>query len=393
MNTLLRPRNLILTGLLLTIAVGAFLMRPTAGRAGANDANSDSTMASTAPTINAALTVSIVKPYRINWPETVTTDGAISPWQEAVVSAEISGARLVAVAADVGDRVEKGQLLARFESSSAEAMLAQQQALLAEAEARLAEAEANETRTLGLQKNASISDQDVIKSKTTTRSARAQVDLAQARLRSQQLALDHTRIYAPDSGVVSARQAMLGAVAVPGLELFRLIRQNRLEWRAELIATAITRVHEGNKAEIVIPDGGTLTGTVRQVAPQLDSQSRTGIVYVTLPTVADGDIRVLAGMFASGTIVVGEREGMALPASSVVQRDGFEYVFAVDIENSTVLQKKITSGRRFANGVEILSGISPEDNVVETGGAFLNDHDRVRIVNSRSGTYTLGASR
>jgi HlyD family secretion protein len=340
--------------------------------------------------VNAALTVSTVAPFAISWPNVVFADGAITPWQEASVSAEISGARLIEVLVDVGDQVEAGQLLARFDDGPARAMLAQHQASVADAEARLLEAAANEERSLTLLEKNSISEQDLVRARTSSLAAKAQVDLAQARLASQQLVLDNTRVIAPDAGVVSSRKAMLGAVAVPGLELFRLIRQNRLEWRAELIASDLGSVARGNHAEVQMPDGSILSGSVRQVAPQLDGGTRTGLVYVALNSEdAAGSAR--AGMFASGRIVVGERDGIALPSTAVVYRDGYEFVFLVDDESGRVAQVKVRSGRRFADSIEIVEGLSLQDQVVESGGAFLNDGDRVRIVRPPAGSR-LGAA-
>ena len=123
--------------------------------------------------VSAALTVTVIQPVPILWPDLVSADGPIAPWQEAVVHAEISGARLLSVSADVGDIVSRGQLLARFDSAPAEAMLVQQQAALADAEARLLEADANQTRARQLRENHTISEQDAIKAKTAALAARA----------------------------------------------------------------------------------------------------------------------------------------------------------------------------------------------------------------------------
>jgi multidrug efflux pump subunit AcrA (membrane-fusion protein) len=149
-----------------------------------------------------------------------------------------------------------------------------------------------------------------------------------------------------------------------------------------LIASDLTNVNIGNTAEVKMPDGSVLSGRVRQVAPQLDGSSRTGLVYVALDaTDAMGSAR--AGMFASGSIVVGERSGIALPATAIVYRDGYEFVFLVDIETGRVAQIKVRSGRRYTDSIEILEGISAQDQIVKSGGAFLSDGDHVRIVSPK----------
>jgi len=329
----------------------------------------------------AALTVSLVQPVAMVWPETVTANGAIGAWQEAVVGAEIGGVRLVEVLADVGDQVSQGQVLARFDTAPLEAAYAQQKAALAEAEARFVEAMANADRARSLRQTQAISEQDLIKATTASQAAQAQVEVAKARLLTQKITLDNARVLAPDDGVISSRNAMLGAVSVPGMELFRLVRQNRLEWRAELTAAELANIKNGDRATVVLANGEMIEGRVRQVAPVLDTDSRTGIVYVALDT---ENPAARAGMFAAGRIYLGERPGISLPASALVLRDGREYVFRVDPEVGRVVQVQVATGRREADRVEIVSGISATDKVVESGGAFLNDGDRVHVVPSLS---------
>lgn len=326
----------------------------------------------------AALTVAAVRPAPVLWPDTLTASGAINPWQEAVVSSKVSGASLVEVLVDVGDQVEAGQLLARFDPAPLESACAEQQAALNEAIARLSEAEANASRARQLRGTQAISEFDLIKADTAAQAARAQVELARARLHGQQLALEHTRVTAPDAGVISVRSAMLGAVAGPGVELFRLVRQNRLEWHAEITAADLAAVRVGQQAHLYLGDGSEVTGSVRQIAPVVDSTSRTSIAYVALDP---GTASVRAGMFASGKLLLGERVGLALPASAVVERDGYEYVFRLaDGEPRRAMQVRVTSGRRLDGNVEILDGVAPQDDVVRSGGEFLRDGDIVRVV-------------
>ncbi len=331
------------------------------------------------PLSGAALTVSVVSPIAVLWPEVITASGAIAPWQEASVAAQVGGVRLIEVLADVGDEVVKGQLLARLDPAPVEANYAQQRAALADAQARLTEALANAARAKHLRDTSAISEQDLIRAITTAQAAQAQVDLAEARLSSQQLNLDDTRVIAPDDGVVSSRSAMLGAVAAPGMELFRLVRQNRLEWRAELASADIANVEVSDRAEIRLPDGSIIDGVVRQIAPVLDAGSRMGIVYVALSKDANsGDAR--PGMFLSDRILRRERAGLALPATALVVRDGYEFVFVVDAESRRAMQIKVKTGRRHEGSIEIVSGVNAGDQVVASGGAFLNDGDLVRIV-------------
>jgi RND family efflux transporter MFP subunit len=337
-----------------------------------------------------ALTVTAVQPVQVLWPEKLAVNGAITPWQEAVVSAEVSGVSLLAVLVDVGDQVEKGQVLARFDAAPLEAAYAEQKAALDDAQARVMEAEANVVRARQLRETQAISEFDLIKATAAAQAAQAQAELARARLRSQQLALGHAEVTAPDDGVISERSAMLGAVAAPGVEMFRLVRQNRLEWQAQIMAGNLAVLSPGQSAELRLPGGEVVSGTIRQVAPVVDAGTRTGIAYVSLDPAA---ANVRAGMYASGSLLLGERVGMALPASAIIQRDGFEYVFRLDGgEDPRVLQTKVRSGRRLEGDVEILEGISRNDQVVKSGGEFLSDGDRVRVLPAPPPVRELGSA-
>lgn len=327
----------------------------------------------------AALTVSLVSPTPINWNDSVVASGAISAWQEAVVSAEVSGLRISEVAVDVGDEVKKGDVLVRFDAAMMQSAVAQQRAGVDEARARLEEAATLANRARQLRQSSAISEQDLIQSVSRAEAAEAALKSAQARLQSSELNLRFTTVIAPDDGVISSRNAMLGAVTGPGAELFRLVRQNRLEWRAELTGAQILRIQPGQAAELNLPDGSTARGTVRQVAPVLDSKSRTGIVYVELDRDASPAAR--AGMFASGTLISGERAGIALPASAVVLRDGYEIVFRIGADNR-VEALKVETGRRQEAMVEITGGLDATQRVVGSGAAFLNSGDPVRVVDA-----------
>ena len=334
-----------------------------------------------AATDRAALTVELATPKIAAWARTFKATGSISAWQDALVGAEVSGLRISQVLVDVGDQVRRGQLLARFDDSTMQAAVAQQRAAVAEAQANAAEADANAQRAAFLRKSGALSEQNIIQYETRARAVRAQVESAQARLRSAELALQYTRVTAPDDGVISSRNAMLGAVASPGAELFRLVRQNRIEWRAEVPASQLALISAGQAAQIQLQDGSSVQGVVRQVAPVLNETSRVGIAYVELDRARLGHAR--PGMYASGVITLGEQPALTVPSSAIVQRDGHEYVFTVG-PDARVLQNKVVVGRRIGADVEVQSGMSAGMQVVKSGAPFLNEGDVVRIVGARA---------
>lgn len=325
-----------------------------------------------------ALSVSLVSPQPQQWAVELSANGAIAPWQEAVVGAEAAGLRLATVLVNVGDRVRKGQLLASLAAEAVQADLQSAQAALQEAEALAQEAQANADRARALQASKAMSAQEAQRSLTAEQTARARVKSAQAHVATQQVRLRQTRIVAPDDGVISARVATVGAVVQPGQELFRLIRQQRLEWRAELPSADLARVQPGMKAVAVPPGGQPIEGRVRMVAPTVDAATRNGLVYVDLPASAL-QAGARAGMFAPGRVMVGQLSGLTLPQTAVLLRDGFSYVFRLE-PGGTVAQTKVQVGRRQGDRVEIVSGLDARAQVVASGVAFLADGDAVRVV-------------
>jgi HlyD family secretion protein len=324
-----------------------------------------------------ALTVTLTEAASQTWPIRISANGSLAPWQEAIVGSEAHGLRLAEVRAQVGDTVKRGQVLAVFSDDTVQADLAQARAAVAEAEALLAEATANAQRARDLAPSGVMSTQQTLQYLTAERTAQARLQSAKAAEQQHRLRLKHTQVVAPDAGVVSARSATVGAVTPAGQELFRLIRQGRLEWRAELGAADLAQIKPGMNAVVTPTGSAPLRGTVRQVAPALDNQTRNGLVYVDLNAGLESGAR--AGVFARGEFDLSQRSALTLPQSAVQQRDGFHYVMRVD-DKQRVLQTKVSVGRRSGDRVEVVSGLTPQTKVVASGGAFLADGDTVRVV-------------
>ncbi|WP_417068554.1 efflux RND transporter periplasmic adaptor subunit [Niveibacterium terrae] len=350
------------------VAVLAFSLAPRSPQAAPAPAASRAVMA-----------VQTVLPQRADWPRELTANGALAAWQEGVVSAETGGLRVTALHADVGDVVKRGQLLAELARDSVEADLRKYQAALASSQASLAQASANAARARQVKGSGALSDQQVNEYLIAERTALASVAQASAQLDAQKIVLAHTRILAVDDGAISSRSATLGKVASSGEEMFRLVRQNRIEWRAELDARQLAEVRSGQSASLTLPDGGTVSGRVRVAAPTLASDTSRAYVYVSLPVASPAR----AGMYASGRIEVGSRPALSVPQSAVVLRDGRSYVFEVGAD-SRVLRRSVTIGRRQGDRVEIVSGISDAARVVASGAAFLADGDKVSLAKEKA---------
>ncbi len=325
-----------------------------------------------APQAAPALTVQIATATLADWPETVEVSGPIVAWQEAIIGSEISGQRLIELRVNVGDRVKKGEVLARYNSDTL-------QAEQAELQAAWQQAEADGARATALEGKGALSRQQI-------GSYVNQAAIAKARLEAKKLQVRYATIVAPEDGIISARSATLGAIGAVGGELFRLILNGRLEWRGELSAEQLSQVKTGQAVVLVLPDRSTAQATIRQLSPSLDAQSRMAIAYADILPGSSAH----AGMYASGTISMQTRPALVVPAVSVIIRDGRTYVFTVggtptgDTRNGEavykVAQQPVTTGRHNGSDVEITDGLDSGARVVMQGAGFLNEGDTVRVV-------------
>jgi HlyD family secretion protein len=373
----MNSRKIALAAVAVAILAGAGIFVFSSGKEDAKPAGKG---ADGAP--KAALSVTAVTLQPAEWAQTLAANGNIAAWQEAVIGSEISGQRLTEVLVNVGDRVKKGQVLARVDDDTISAELAQSRAALAEAQAMAAEATANADRARQMGPQGAFTKQQITQYFTAEKTAASRGLAARPQVQADEQRLAHTRVVAPDDGVISARAATVGSLTQPGQELFRLIRGGRLEWRAEVIASELARILPGLAVHIVPPGaaaGTRIDGRVRMVAPTVDPQTRNAIVYVDLP--ADSPAR--AGMYARGEFQLGAGSALTLPQSAVLLRDGFSYVHRIEPEGK-VTQIKVSVGRRAGDRVEITGGLEAGARVVASGGAFLADGDSVRVVESQA---------
>jgi RND family efflux transporter MFP subunit len=352
-------------------ALGVVLVVAISGRASADDKK--------AAPAKPALTVTTVRASPASLPIRLAANGNVAAWQEAVIGNESGGLRLLDVKVNVGDVVKKGEVLAVFSADTVNADVEQARAALMEAQANASAAVANAARARALKSSGAMSEQEITQYVTADRTASARVAAAKATLAQQQLRLQHTQVVAPDNGVISARTATVGAVVGVGTELFRMIRQGRLEWRAEVTATELARIRPGTKVVVKAANGSELTGRVRMVAPTVDAQTRTALVYVDLPPTLSSNAPFKAGMFASGQFDLGASKAMTVPQQAVVVRDGFSYVFRLN-PDQRVSQLKVTTARRLGDRIEVVGGLASDAQVAVSGAGFLNDGDLVRNV-------------
>jgi len=325
------------------------------------------------------LSVETALPEIQSLPIRVPASGSVAAWQDASVGAESNGLRLTDIKVSVGDRVRRGQVLARFNTDILKADLAQAKAAVALAEAEALDAEQTYERAKGLDESGAMSAQQVNQYATAAMTAKARLQGARAVAASSALRLRDSIVLAPTDGIITARLATLGAVVPSGQELFRLIVDGRLEWRAAVSAEDLTRLSPGQGVAITRRDGEVIQGELRMVAPEIDAQTRSGLVYVDLPS--DSGLR--PGAFLTGTIEVGDNSALTIPASAVILRDGFHVVMVVNSQ-SRVRETHIEVGQRVGDRIEVSSGLTESERVVDSGVSFLGDGDSVRVVDSEA---------
>ena len=321
-----------------------------------------------------AMTVTVTRPASESLAVGLQANGNVSAWQEASIGAELNGLRLAAVNVNVGDVVRKGQVLATLAGETTQAESLQSRAAQMQAEASFENAKADADRARAIQDTGALSQSQIAQYLTAEKVARAQWEAAKAAYGATQVRLANTRVLAPDDGVISARAASVGAVVGAGQELFRLVRGSRMEWRAEVTPSEVGRIRVGQKVRVTAATGTELAGTVRAIAPSADAQTRNVLVFVDLPRHND----LKAGTFAKGQFELGQSSALTVPAPSVVVRDGHNYVFVIGAD-SKAGQRKVQTGRRVGERVEVLAGLKPDESVAVQGAGFLNEGDLVKV--------------
>ena len=349
----------------------------------------DDAHAAPAPVTAPALTVGVVEPTLRSIERSVSASGSVAARDELLVGSDAGGVRIVEVLVDVGDTVQKGQLLARGDDAQLLAQLAQQDAQIQQARAERVQTAANLERAERVEDSGLYSVEAVQTRRTAALQAAAKLDLAVAQRRELEVKIAHTRIVAPAEGVVARRSATVGAVMQSGQELFRVLRDGELEWLAELPDHALARIRAGDRVQVAVDGAASVTGSVRMVAPTIDAKSRNGLVYVTLPK----DAPLKPGGHARGEIVVANASVLTLPERVVLTRDGQSFVYTVD-EHAVAHLRRIETGGRQGGVVEVTGGLPAGSIVVATGAGFVKDGEPVRVAPAaiRQAATSEGAS-
>jgi RND family efflux transporter MFP subunit len=351
----------------------------------------------------AAPSITVSKVAIEDFVETAAVSGSLVPREEILVSPEVEGLRVLELLADEGDKVKKGQVLARLVAEQLDAQLAQNDANLARSDAAIAQAEsqivqseaqskeaaAQFDRAVPLKQSGYLSGAMYDQRESTAHTTAAQLIAARdgltaakaekAQVEAQRRELmwrrNNTEVTAPADGVISRRMARIGAMAsTVGEPMFRIIQKGEVELDAEIVETELKKVNVGQKTIVTVPQNGDFEGKVRLVSPEVDKTTRLGKVKIFL-----GDNPVLRiGSYARGRIETESSRGLAVPSSAVTFDQGLATVQVV--KDDTVQKHPVSVGLVAGDLVEITSGVNEGDLVVTRAGTFLRDGDIVRPV-------------
>ena len=305
----------------------------------------------------------------------VTANGTVYAWQEIVIGPEVGGYRVAAVNVDVGDRVRKGQELVRLAEDLLAAEVASKRANLEQAQATLENAAAAYRRAQSLSGSGALSQSDIDKLRSEELAARARVEVSKAELQGADLRLRHTRVTAPDDGVISARSVNVGQVAQVGSEMLRLLRKGRVEWRAEIPESRMREIE--HRPEREAHDGRRRAARrqgARGGADDREQHARRARLRRHSFRPAP---RVPACSRAARSCWRRARRSM-VPLASVVIQDGYSYVFVVKRRADWSQRRRVETGAVRGEQIEIVSGVAAGERIVDKGAGFLKDGDRVQ---------------
>ncbi|MDK1388939.1 efflux RND transporter periplasmic adaptor subunit [Sinorhizobium sp. 8-89] len=336
----------------------------------------------------------------------VIATGSIEAVEETYVSPLVDGLSIRSLNVDVGDKVEEGSTLVvlnddalLLQKSQLEANLAKAEAALAQLRAQLAEATANSEeatrvadRAARLSENGTVPTAEADRVRALAVAARARVRSAeqsvgvatadikvvQAQIDDIDLRLARTAVKAPVSGVISVKNAKVGAIASgSGEPLFAIIRDGIIEMKADVAEADIIKLAVGQPATVRLAGSSTtIEGKIRLIAPIVDPQTRLGKVHITLSDTS----KARSGMYAAATIIVQQKQTVVLPQTAVTAEDGKAIVRKV--EDGVVRLVPVVTGIQDGQYVEILSGLKAGEQAVAKAGAYVRDGDRIKPVKS-----------
>jgi RND family efflux transporter MFP subunit len=319
--------------------------------------------------------VTVVVPGRDQVSRVVTATGTLAARVDMPVGIAGEGGMVSRVLVQPGQWVGAGQTLAVIDRSvqGQEAQRLAAQVEVARADARLAQQELD--RAQALVSRGFVSKADVDRRTAARDSANARVRVAQAQLGETRARIGRLDIRSPAAGLVLQRNVEPGQVVSGGSgALFRIARGGEMEMRAQLPQQELAMMKVGLPVEVT-PVGSTTTlrGQVWQISPVINPESRQGEARIAVPY----NPMVRPGGFAEARVTSGGVDAPLLPQSSVQSDDKGNYVYVLGPGN-TVVRRDVQVGSVDERGVTIIAGLTGQERVVLSAGAFLNPGQKIQ---------------
>ena len=318
--------------------------------------------------------VSVVTASTQSVPRSVNASGTVSAWEEVPVGAETGGLTATAVYVDEGSYVRQGQPLVQLNDALLRAQLRQQQAAVQSAQANAARDQAALERAQELKNRGFLSQASLDTALANKRASDANLAAAQAALSETRTRVAQATIKAPVSGLVISRSVTRGQIVSAGTELFRVVRDGRLELDARVPETELPLVRAGQPASVTSEQAGQTAGQVRIVTSEVDAETRLGVARIAL--INPGPLR--PGMFARARIEVGAQPAVTVPTAAVIYRENRAGVFVLGQGNQVRFRPVAILSR--TDQSTAVTGLDAGARVVVEGAGFLADGDRVRVV-------------
>jgi RND family efflux transporter MFP subunit len=324
-------------------------------------------------------TVAIVVPQRGAEDQTLSLPGDIQAFYEAPIYARVSG-YLKDWSEDIGAHVKAGQLLAEIDTPDLDQQLNQAKADLAAAQSAATLAGTTSKRWQGLVKKDAVSEQDADEKASDAQSKRAAVGAAEANVQRLMALEDFKRIVAPFDGVVTARETDVGALinagSGSGPELFRVADVHKMRIYVRVPQALSGSLSPGQTAELDLPQrpGHPFAATVVTSAHAISTASRTLLVELQADN-PNGDLQ--PGTYAEVQFKLPDSpDPLRLPTSALLFREDGLKVATVGADDKVVL-KPVTIGRDLGTEVEIASGVTAKDRVINSPSDSIAEGDTV----------------
>lgn len=319
-------------------------------------------------------TVTVIVPGSQAISNTISASGTLDARREMPIGVAGEGGQISRVMVDAGDWVGAGQVLATIDSSVQGQQVRSAGAQLEVSRANLALAQANLDRSMQLVERGFISQADIDRLTATRDAEAARVNVSSAQLSELRARAGRLAIRAPSAGLVLTRNAEPGQVVSAGSgALFVMAQGGEMEMNARVSESDLARLSIGQTATITpVGTSESYEGQIWQLSPTIDAQSRQGTASIAL-AYQDG---LRPGGFASANIVSGSVDAPMLPESAVLSDSAGNFVFIITEENM-VERRDIVIGEVGSAGITISEGLSGDERVVRSAGAFLNPGDEV----------------